>query len=328
MIWSVALPAFLASVVEFVEALTIVLVIGSTINWKSSLLGAAAGFGALAVLISVFGTTIVLFVPLDVLRIVIGIILVLFGLQWLRKSVLRYSGLKERHDEARIFEKNRRKVEQLDEDRSRFNGFGFLTSFKSVLLEGLEVAFIVITFGSTAGTNKFSGIMSTAVGAACAFVVVAILGLAVQKPLTKLPENTLKYAVGIMLVTFGTFWTGEGLGIRWPLSDLFLFALIAFYLLASGALIFRLKNHGNAGDYREAALGENLKKHFLFRLLWGIFDFFCGDWTTLFGVAITVLLIVFIRGLSAPPVTGVICVAGIAASFFASLLLKQKDPAK
>jgi uncharacterized membrane protein len=216
MIWTAMLSAFLASVVEFVEALTIVLVIGTTINWKSSLWGVVAGFSALAILVAIFGTAIVVFVPIDILRLVIGIILVMFGMQWLKKSVLRFSGLKEIHDESSIYEKNKLKYETFEhEHHNEFNRFGFLTSFKSVLLEGLEVAFIVITFGTTAGTNKLQGIISTTIGAILAFIVVASLGAAVRKPLTKIPENTLKYFVGIMLVTFGTFWSGEGIGINW-----------------------------------------------------------------------------------------------------------------
>jgi len=247
MIWSSILPSFLASIVEFVEALTIVLVVGVTINWKSSLLGAAVALLTLGALVAIFGSTLVLYVPIEVLRLVIGIILVLFGLQWLKKALLRYSGLKALHDEAAIYEEEMRELKARgDIDPGKFNGFGFLTSYKSVLLEGLEVAFIVITFGATAATNKAGGIWAATVGALLAFLVVVILGCAVRSPLTKIPENTLKFTVGIMLVTFGTFWAGEGLGIEWPFADLFLPVLVAFYLIFSAIIVKWLKPYGIA----------------------------------------------------------------------------------
>lgn len=244
MVWSSILPPFLASLVEFVEALTIVLVVGVTINWKSSLLGACAAALTLVVLVAAFGSTLVLFIPIEVLRLAIGIILILFGMQWLKKSLLRYSGLKALHDEASIYEEQIRQLKAHGEVESRkFNSFGFLTSYKSVLLEGLEVAFIVITFGSTVSTNKLSGIWTAAVGALLALLFVVILGLVIRGPLTRIPENALKFSVGIMLVTFGTFWTGEGLGIRWPYNDWFLFILISFFLALSTIFVNWLKHH-------------------------------------------------------------------------------------
>jgi len=233
--------------VEFVKALTIVLVVGVTINWKSSLLGAAAATLTLAALVAIFGSTLVLFIPIEVLRLVIGIILVLFGMQWLKKALLRYSGLKALHDEAAIYEEEMRELKARGEiDPGKFNGFGFLTSYKSVLLEGLEVAFIVITFGATAATNKIDGIWSATEGALLACLVVVVLGLVIRGPLTKIPENTLKFIVGIMLVVFGTFWAGEGLGIEWPYEDLFLLVLVAFNLALSGVIVWWLKPHGAA----------------------------------------------------------------------------------
>jgi Ca2+/H+ antiporter, TMEM165/GDT1 family len=291
MTWSSILPAFLASLVEFVEALTIVVVVGVTINWKSSLLGAGAAFLALAALVAVFGTTLVLFIPLDVLRLVIGIILILFGLQWLKKSALRFSGLKPLHDEAAIYEEELRELRARGEIHPhKFNGFGFATSFKSVLLEGLEVAFIVITFGIGAANaaGKAQGILAAALGALMAFVVVTLLGLTIQKPLTKIPENTLKFIVGVMLVTFGTFWAGEGIGVEWPLGDLFILALIAYYLLVSFALVrwlkpFASKNRKKALEKTRAPL-----KNPVLKALKSVFDFFCGDWRVFWGVGATV----------------------------------------
>ena len=247
-LWAVFVAAFLASAVEFVEAFTIVLVVGVTINWRSALAGALAATGALAVIVAIFGTALVRFVPLDALRIVVGVLLVLFGLKWLKKAILRYAGLKAMHDEEAIYE------EQIAEMRARgehhqkqVDPFGVATSFKSVLLEGLEVAFIVITFGlqannsQGAGGAQLNGILIAALGAFCALLLVVVVGALVRAPLQRVPENALKFTVGVMLTTFGTFWGGEGLGIEWWHEDLFLLVLVAFYLVVSLALIAWLR---------------------------------------------------------------------------------------
>lgn len=323
MIWSSFLPAFLASVVEFVEALTIVLAIGTSINWKSSLWGAAAGFGVLAVLIAVFGSAVVLLVPINILRIVIGVILVLFGIQWLEKAILRYTGLKALHNEAQIYERRRQEFDSAEGDRSRFNKFGFLTSFKSVLLEGLEVAVIVITFGSTGGANRLQGISTTSLAALAAFVAVTLLGVAVRGPLTKIPENTFKFLVGIMLVTFGTFWSGEGFGVDWPLSDLFLFVLAAFYLLLSVALIGWMKRRALNAKRREP---EPQNYPMPLRILWEIFDFFCGDWTVFWGVAVTVAAVLILRS-AAPLLPAALLIAGVTVSFWLAMA-RRSQPAR
>lgn len=243
--WAVASAAFLASAVEFVEALTIVLVVGVTMNWRSSLAGAFAATATLAVIVAIFGVAIVQFVPLNVLRLVIGIILILFGLKWLKKAILRYSGMKARHDEEAIFEERMAEIRARgDVPEARLMPFGVALSYKAVLLEGLEVAFIVITFGSSAATTlaeKSTDIASAAVGAAIAGVLVILAGALVRAPLTRVPENTLKFVVGIMLTTFGTFWSGEGFGVNWPGNDLFILVLAALYLLSSFVLVLWLK---------------------------------------------------------------------------------------
>jgi len=233
------LPSFVASIVEFVEALTIVLAVGMTVNWRSSLWGAAAGAGTLAVIIAVFGAAI-LRIPIDVLRLVIGLILVLFGLQWLKKSILRYTGLQAVHDEEAIYAREAAELEAAAPKGGVFNKFGFITSFKGVLLEGLEVAFIVIST-ATASRDTASGLYSSVLGAAAALVLVAGVGAAVRGPLTLVPENTLKFAVGVVITSFGTFWSGEGLGVVWPGSDLFIVALMAFYLVISLVIVAVLK---------------------------------------------------------------------------------------
>ena len=243
--WAVTTAAFLASAVEFVEAFTIVLVVGVTINWRSSLLGALGAAVTLAAIIATFGVAIVQLVPLDALRLIVGVLLILFGLKWLKKSILRYSGMKALHDEEAIFEEHMAEVNARGEKPgTKVQPFGVALSYKAVLLEGLEVAFIVITFGSsavTASVSKASGITSAALGAIAAGILVIILGALVRAPLTKIPENTLKFVVGIMLTTFGTFWTGEGFGVNWPLSDLFLPILAIIYLLGTFGLVLWLK---------------------------------------------------------------------------------------
>jgi len=240
--WAIATAAFLASAVEFVEAFTIVLVVGITINWRSSLLGAFAAAATLAVIIATLGVALVKWVPINDFRLVVGIILILFGLKWLKKAILRYSGLKALHDEEAIFE------ETMAEIRARggtfeppFQPFGVALSYKSVLLEGLEVAFIVITFGSSVMSTSGNGIASAAIGATIAGILVIAAGAIIRAPLTKVPENTLKFIVGIMLTSFGTFWAAEGFGFEWPLSDAFILIIIVIYLLASYGLVTWLK---------------------------------------------------------------------------------------
>lgn len=246
--WAVATAAFLASAVEFVEAFTIVLVVGVTINWRSALAGAFAAAVTLAVIIATLGVALVTYVPIGALRLVIGIILVLFGLKWLKKALLRYSGLKALHDEEAIFEETRAEVRARGEViEPKFEPFGIALAYKSVLLEGLEVAFIVITFGSNpvsigTTTGGIGGIGSAAIGAAVAGVLVILLGALVRAPLKLVPENTLKFVVGIMLTTFGTFWAGEGFNYVWPFSnDLFILVLAALYLSATGILVLALR---------------------------------------------------------------------------------------
>ncbi|HEX4206435.1 MAG TPA: hypothetical protein VHZ51_20000 [Ktedonobacteraceae bacterium] len=248
--WAVVVAAFLASAVEFVEAFTIVLVVGVTINWRSALVGALAAAVALAVIVAIFGTAIVQFVPLNVLRLVVGSILILFGLKWLKKAILRYSGLKARHDEEAIFEEKMAELKASGAGiTQRLQPTAVALSFKSVLLEGLEVAFIVITFGtnataaSTCTTNcGIGGIASAAIGAVVAGILVILLGALVRAPLKQVPENTLKFVVGVMLTSFGTFWGVEGFGYNWPLLDAFIPVLVVIYLLASGALYLWLKS--------------------------------------------------------------------------------------
>jgi uncharacterized membrane protein len=241
--WAVTIAAFLASAVEFVEAFTIVLVVGITINWRSAMIGALAAAVTLAVIVAIFGTAIVLYVPIDILRLIVGFILILFGLKWLKKAILRYSGLKALHDEEAIFEENVAAMRARGEDISQIQPTAVALSYKSVLLEGLEVAFIVITFGSNStSTGGIGGIGSAAIGATVAGILVILLGALVRAPLKQVPENTLKFVVGIMLTSFGTFWMIEGFKVSWPLADAFIPILAAIYLLASFVFVMWLRS--------------------------------------------------------------------------------------
>ena len=241
--WAVAIASFLASAVEFVEAFTIVLVVGVTINWRSSLVGALAAAATLTVIVGTLGVALVQYVPIGILRLVVGIILILFGLKWLKKAILRYSGLKALHDEEAIFEETMAELRARGETITpRLEPFGVALSYKAVLLEGLEVAFIVITFGSSISkTATVSGIGSAAIGAAIAGLLVILVGALVRAPLKQVPENTLKFIVGIMLTSFGTFWAGEGFLINWPLADAFILILVVLYLTTSFILVAALK---------------------------------------------------------------------------------------
>ncbi len=235
--------SFLASAVEFVEAVTIVLAVGVTRGWHSTLLGVGAAIAVLALLVGIFGSAIVLLIPIDVLRVVIGGFLLIFGLQWLTKAILRAAGAKAKHDETAIYS---RQIQALTEEpplpASGIDWISFTVAFKGVLLEGLEVAFIVVTFGATAGT-----LGPAALGAAAAALLVLSIAALVHRPLAMVPENALKFAVGLMLVSFGTFWSGEGVGIAWPGEDLAIVVLLAGYAVLSLVGVWLLRAQVGAG---------------------------------------------------------------------------------
>ena len=219
--------SFLASAVEFVEAVTIVLAVGVTRQWRSTLIGVLAALVALTLLVVVFGTAIVLFVPIDVVRLVVGGFLLIYGLQWLTKAVMRAGGARAKHDEAAIYE---REIAALRAEppipATGMDWISFTVAAKGVLLEGLEVAFIVVTFGASAGM-----LAPAALGAAVAGALVLGVAVLVHRPLAAVPENGLKFAVGVMLTGFGTFWAAEGVGIDWPAGDATILALLAGYVV-------------------------------------------------------------------------------------------------
>jgi uncharacterized membrane protein len=228
--WTLAGTTFLASAVEAVEALTIVLAVGVTRSWPVALRGTAYALLVLALIVVLFGP-LLQFVPINQLKLVVGIVLILFGLAWLRKAILRYAGRKALRDEDAAFEREVAALRAADDAQA--DKIAFITAFKSVLLEGLEVAIIVVTFGAASTL----ALRWSAAGAAGAVVLVALLGLALKQPASRVPENTMKFVVGIMLTSFGTFWTGEGLGIAWWGADLSLLILASFYLLVSLVLV-------------------------------------------------------------------------------------------
>jgi uncharacterized membrane protein len=226
------LSAFLASAVEMVEALTIVLAVGVTRGWRSALIGVGAALLALAALVGALGPSISR-VPIDTLRVIVGALLLVFGLQWLRKAILRASGYKPLHDEDEAFRAEQAQAAAAGEVvRAGLDWYSFTVAFKGVLLEGLEVVFIVIAFGSAQGH------LGVAVGGAvAALVVVVVAGLLAHGPLSRVPENTIKFAVGLLLTTFGCFWAAEGAGVEWPGDELSLLAVLAFFVLVSLALV-------------------------------------------------------------------------------------------
>ncbi|HZR95341.1 MAG TPA: hypothetical protein VFA56_06580 [Gaiellaceae bacterium] len=228
--------AFLASAVEFVEALTIVLAAGVTRGWRSSLTGLGAATLVLAAVVAALGPALD-HIPIDDLRLVVGGLLLAFGMQWLRKAILRSSGYKALHDEEQAFAAETAAARAArSESRAGLDWYGFTLSFKGVLLEGLEVAFIVVTFGSTQGSVPLA-----ALGAGVALVLVATVGVLVRAPLARVPENTMKFAVGVMLTTFGIFWSAEGAGAHWPGDDASLPGVLAFVVASSFAAVAMLR---------------------------------------------------------------------------------------
>ena len=234
MTWSAAFPtvtaAFLASLVEVVEAFTIILAVALTRGWKPAWLGAAVALALLVVIVLIFGPLLAL-VPIEILQFTVGVLLILFGLRWLRKAILRASGWIALHDEIAEFNKETQEMQALAADR-KADWLGGLAVFKAVLLEGVEGVVIVIAVGTAHGLTLAAGL-----GALAAAVLVGLAGLVLHRPLSQVPENTLKFAVGLMLTSFGIFWTGEGLGAGWPGQDAVLIGIFTILLVFSLAAV-------------------------------------------------------------------------------------------
>jgi uncharacterized membrane protein len=236
------LTVFIACVVEAVEALTIVLATGITREWRSTFQGMAVALVTLAVITAAVGPAINE-LPLTALRVVVGALLAIFGLQWLRKAVLRATGYKALHDEASAYLREVTAAQEAKKESRRgvSDWYSFTLAFKGVLLEGLEVVFIVVTFGDN---QKNYG--AAVIGAAAAIILVTIVGIAVRAPLTKVPENWMKLAVGVMLTSFGTFWGAEGAGVRWPGNDAALLVVIPVVAVVAAACILWLNSRRSA----------------------------------------------------------------------------------
>jgi uncharacterized membrane protein len=236
MTWTSAAPAisaaFLSSLVEAVEALTIVLAVATVRGWKPAGLGALAGLALLALIVLLLGPLLDR-VPLYVLQLVIGVLLLLFGMRWLRKAILRTAGVIPLHDETAAFAKETAALQDHAlHHEARLDWLAGLASFKAVVLEGLEVVFIVIAVGAGRGL-----LFPASLGALAACLLVVIIGFAVHRPLARVPENTLKFAVGVILSAFGIFWIGEGLGVPWPGSDLSILGFAALFLAVALAAV-------------------------------------------------------------------------------------------
>ncbi len=222
-----ALSVFFACSVEAVEALTIVLAVGATRSWSSAFSGVVAAMFALAAIVAALGPALMA-LPIDVIRTVVGGLLLIFGLQWLRKAILRSAGVKAQHDELELYRQGREAARAAGATHAGLDWYAFVIAFKGVLLEGLEVVFIVLTFGA----NQHR-IPLAAVAAAAAVLVVVAAGAAVRAPLARVPENVMKFAVGVMLSSFGMFWGAEGAGASWPGGDAALLAIIPSLFIAA-----------------------------------------------------------------------------------------------
>jgi uncharacterized membrane protein len=234
--WTTAAPAvsaaFLSSIVEVVEAFTIVLAVTTVRGWRPAWFGALAGLALLALIVAAFGPLLGL-VPLRLLQFTVGALLLMFGMRWLRKAILRGAGIIALHDESLAFAKETAELrEQARRHEARLDWLAGLASFKAVVLEGLEVVFIVIAVGAGRGL-----VVPASFGALAACVLVLAVGLFVHRPLARVPENTLKFAVGVMLSAFGVFWVGEGLGVPWPGEDLAIPAIAMLFLLSALAAV-------------------------------------------------------------------------------------------
>jgi uncharacterized membrane protein len=225
--WLVLLATFLAASIEWVEALTIVLAVGVFKSWRTALLGTGAALGVLTVLVVVFGIAVTSHLSISLFRTVVGVGLLLFGLGWLYKAIMRSTGLKALHDEGEAYEETREEL--------MTHGHAFGTAFGGVFLEGLEVVFIVVALGG------LKSLAAATTGALISLVVVVAAGIVARRPLTRVPENTVKYAVGVMLTSFGTFFAGEGLGVDWWQGDVSVLPLIAGYAVASLVFVAYLR---------------------------------------------------------------------------------------
>jgi len=232
-----AMPAFLASLVEMVEALTIVLAVGMTRGWRDALLGTAAALVALVAITVVLGTALTTMIPLHLFQVVVGALLLLFGLRWLRKALLRFAGIIALHDEDLIYQREVAALRAQGVAKTGIDWVSVTVTCKSVLLEGLEVVFVILTLGA----HDAAAFHAALWGALAAGVLVLLVGLMLHQPLTHVPENWLKFSVGALLCSFGVFWGAEGLGEVWPWDAMTLLGILAVFLLVSWCSVRMLR---------------------------------------------------------------------------------------
>jgi Ca2+/H+ antiporter, TMEM165/GDT1 family len=284
-----ALGAFTASLVECVEALTVVLAVGIVRGWRSALLGAFAALISLLVLVAILGQSLAR-VPLAMLQLLVGTLLLLFGLRWLRKAILRAAGVLPRHDELATFAKQTAVIQNLGTSVSAWDGVGVTTAFKIVMLEGIEVVFIVIALGAGGGR-----LLPAVFGAAAALVVVIALGIALHRPLGRIPENTLKLAVGVLLAAFGTFWVCEGLHLQWPYGDWSVLGLVGAYLGVAQLLVWGCRSRSVPAPRPERS--KPAKQHGVIqRVVKEIVGLFVDDGALAAGIVIWVAVVGFFVG--------------------------------
>jgi len=234
--YAAMLASFLGTGVEFIEALTIVLAVGTIRGWKSSLLGALTAVVILGILVAIIGQPLLSIMKLFWVQLVVGLFMLLFGIRWLRKAILRYSGLKAVHDEAESYQEELERQKGAGAKTSGIDRFAFATTLGVTFLEGLEAIFIVLTFGLSSGRMN-----ATLIGAGIATVVVIALGLILRAPLSKIPENTMKFVVGVMLTSFGAFWVGESFKVSWPQQDVSIVYMVVLLCALSWILVARIK---------------------------------------------------------------------------------------
>jgi uncharacterized membrane protein len=237
--------AFIGSSVEAIEALTIVLAVGTVRGWRSALMGTAVGLALLAAIVLIFGPAIAL-VPIDVLRIVVGTLLLLFGLRWLRKAILRSAGVIALRDEDAAFTKNTQALHLEPSSRQHWDLVAIITAFKAVVLEGIEVVVIVIGVGAVGNM-----LIPASLGALMACLLVIAIGAMLHRPLSRIPENSLKFTVGILISAFGMYWFGEGIGVSWPYHDAAIIGIAAILLLVSRLAVGLARR---AGDVNRAII--------------------------------------------------------------------------
>ncbi|HTW73749.1 MAG TPA: hypothetical protein VMD56_02380 [Steroidobacteraceae bacterium] len=250
-LWPALATGFLASLVECVEALTVVLAVGAVRGWRSALAGSTAALALLLLLVLAIGPALA-DVPLRLMQVLVGTLLLLFGMRWLRKALLRAAGVIALHDENAAYAARAASLRELRPAARRWDGLALATAFKITLLEGTEVVFIVLAIGAGGPGLSFAA----SLGAAAALLLVSLLGLVLHHPLARVPENTLKLVVGVLLTGFGTFWVGEGLGIHWPGRDASVAGLLAGYLVAAALAVSWCRRGALPSRAPSSAAGE------------------------------------------------------------------------